>query len=172
MLTAWLGVLLTEGVGAFGELQRTSRASKGTEVKICIKKSLIDEFGPTTWFKNLQEYINHIWRRVPCRIEVRDNAGSGAVWASEPGWLWDEATPRTVLAGLNAPERYYEALITLQEKSERELEKRRYAELREKALGKLRCFGHKNLNCPTEWATDKYGSHILNWTGELRYYLW
>jgi hypothetical protein len=96
--TGWK--FMTEGIGDFGELARTSRQINGTEVKLrLLKGQLGNEAGH--WFERLREYVRQTIRWLPCRLEIRDDISKQTTWRSGPGWTYDASDMREILVRMS-----------------------------------------------------------------------
>lgn len=81
--TAWR--FTTEGVGAFGQLTRATRSSRGTDVYLRIREDMIGG-DVEDWFQNLRNYVSRTLVMLPCRFELRSGATSDDVLKLTRGW--------------------------------------------------------------------------------------
>jgi hypothetical protein len=72
----------TDGLNAIGELSRIVRHTRGTAVRLLLKKDFIAH---DKWQLTIAEYIKEIVVYAPCKIQVVGSAGE-LLFALEPGW--------------------------------------------------------------------------------------
>jgi hypothetical protein len=76
---------VTDGVGEFGQLERTKRSTNGTEIKLRLREHLLKE--ADTSERAISDYCKRILVFSPCAIEFRDNLNAFQ-WKVGPGWTW------------------------------------------------------------------------------------
>jgi hypothetical protein len=73
----------TEGVGSFGELRRHTYFSKGTEVWLCLRSTIMGN-DPNIFFVKLREYLENTLLRIPCVFKC--SLPGLDILKFKPGW--------------------------------------------------------------------------------------
>jgi hypothetical protein len=138
--TAW--EFSIEGINGFGQLTRASRGTKGTEVRLRLRRTLV-EGNIDDWYDKLVEYVRGTVRLLPCRLEVRRLDAPGICPIAEPGWLFDKSlNSADVLYRFKAATRNRDGELLSKEQAEAWARlSERWTRLGEKAESLLRWFG-------------------------------
>ena len=132
----------TEGIGTFGQLERASRSSKGTDVRLRLSATFLRGRSEQDLFSQILAYVKETLRKTPCRLEVRDETGSGGTWQVEPGWTWDRL-PEIRLRTMN-----FDGPLTHDQRSRQRDTKQRLKVI-SSAIGKhLKYFGPQEFQLP------------------------
>ncbi|WP_161601103.1 HD domain-containing protein [Neoaquamicrobium microcysteis] len=80
---------ISEGLGTFGELMPASRSTKGTEVRLRLRRDAFDS--AQSVFTQISEYISKTVSFLPCKLEFKDNIGEESPLVLQAGWAFPAA---------------------------------------------------------------------------------
>jgi hypothetical protein len=128
----------SEGIGSFGELKRDSSREAGTEVRLRLRREIVQE--PAAFFHRLSSYVSDALIHIPCEFRLTTDLTGVAGIDSPPGWA-GPPRERTLLAGLE-PERDSEErpehLISHDSRLSLAEEKEAWADVRDRATQLVR----------------------------------
>lgn len=87
----------TEGIGSFGELRRDSSISRGTEVRLHIRKEVLNGVSPEKFYGDVRSFLTDTVTHVPCAVRFHSALPSTEEWLAAGGWTSSESDWASIL---------------------------------------------------------------------------
>jgi len=75
----------TEGIGSFGELRPDNSRASGTELRLRLRKALVQE--PTQFYSALADYVSDTPVHIPCEFRLHSALAGSSPITYSPGWV-------------------------------------------------------------------------------------